>query len=126
MKNKLYAFLCKRKTFINVFGIDAWLCFIFNLQTNKPVAIAGAVFMFVYICVASFLILEATNRSHAKALKFLMDERNSSSPHWDGHVRSDADIEPRLKLIRDRIAQDQAELDWIVAQSQTHDPPSVA
>ena len=115
MKNKLYAFLGKRKTFINVFGIAAWLCFIFNLQTNKPVAIAGAVFMFVYICV-----------SYAKALKFLMDERNSSSPHWDGHVRSDADIEPRLKLIRDRIAQDQAELDWIVAQSQTHDPPSVA
>jgi hypothetical protein len=67
-------------------------------------------------CVDSFLILEATYRSHAKALKFLMDERNSSSPHWDGQVRSDADIEPRLKLLRDRIAQDQAELDWIGAE----------
>ena len=121
MKNKLYAFLCKRKTFINVFGIAAWLCFVFNLQSNKAAEVAiTAVFMIVF-CVDSFLILEATNRSHAKALKFLMDERNSSSPHWDGHVRSDADIEPRLKLIRDRIAQDQAELDWIVAQSQTHE-----
>ena len=75
MKNKLYAFLGKRKTFINVFGIAAWLCFIFNLQTNKPVAIAGAVFMCVYICVAD-----------AKALQSFMDERNSSSPHWDGHT----------------------------------------
>ena len=121
MKNKLYAFLGKRKTFINVFGIASLLCFVFNLQSNKAAEVAiTAVFMIVF-CVDSFLILEATNRSHAKALKFLMDERNSSSPHWDGHVRSDADIEPRLKLIRDRIAQDQAELDWIVAQSQTHE-----
>ena len=121
MKNKLYAFLGKLKTFLNVFGVAAWLCFIFNLQTNKPVAIAGAVFMCVYFCVLSFLILETTNRSHAKALQLLEDQCNSSSPHWDGHVRSDADIEPRLKLLRDRIVQDQAELDWIVAQSQTHD-----
>ena len=121
MKNKLYAFLDKHSAFISVFGMASWLCFVFNLQTNQPVAIAAAVFMIVFICVASFLILEATNRSHAKALKFLMDERNSSSPHWDGHVRSDADIEPRLKWLRDRIAQDQAELDWIVAQSQTHE-----
>jgi hypothetical protein len=77
--------------------------------------------MIVFICVASFLILGATYRSHARALQSLMDKRNSSHPHWDGHVRSHADLEPRLKLLRDRMAQDQAELDWIVAQSQTHD-----
>ena len=117
MKNKLYDFLCKHKTFINVFGIAAWLCFVFNLPTNKPVAVAAAVFMIVFICVASFLILETTYRSDAKdfakALQFLMDKRNSSSPHWDGHVRSHADLEPRLKLLRDRMAQDQAEVDHI-------------
>ena len=121
MKNKLYDFLGKHKAFINVFGIAAWLCFVLNLQANKPVAIAAiAVFMIVF-CVDSFLILEATYRSHARALQSLMDKRNSSHPHWDGHVRSHADLEPRLKLLRDQMAQDQAELDWIVAQSQTHD-----
>ena len=122
MKNKLYDFLDKHSAFISVFGIAAWLCFVFNLHANKPVAIAaiGAVFMIVF-CVDSFLILGATYKSHARALQSLMDKRNSSHPHWDGHVRSHADLEPRLKLLRDRMAQDQAELDWIVAQSQTHD-----
>jgi hypothetical protein len=120
MKNKLYDFLDKHSAFISVFGMASWLCFVINLY-NKPVAIAAAVFMIVFICVASFLILGATYRSHARALQSLMDKRNSSHPHWDGHVRSHADLEPRLKLLRDRMAQDQAELDWIVAQSQTHD-----
>ncbi len=86
MKNKLYDFLDKHSAFISVFGIAAWLCFVFNLQTNKPVAIAAAVFMIVFICVASFLILGATYRSHARALQSLMDKRNSSHPHWDGHT----------------------------------------
>ena len=116
MKNKLYDFLDKHKAFINVFGIASWLCwlcFVFNLQTNKPVAIAAAVFMIVFFCVASFLILGATYRSHARALQSLMDKRNSSSPKWDGHVRCPEDIEPRLQLLRTRIAQDQAEIDNI-------------
>jgi hypothetical protein len=113
MKNKLYDFLDKHSAFISVFGMASWLCFVFNLQTNKPVAIAAAVFMIVFICVASFSILGATYRRHARALQSLMDKRNSSHPHWDGHVRSHADLEPRLKLLRDRMAQDQAEVDHI-------------
>jgi hypothetical protein len=108
MKNKLYDFLDKHKAFINVFGMASWLCFVINLY-NKPVAIAAAVFMIVFFCVASF----STYRSHARALQSLMDKRNSSHPHWDGHVRSHADLEPRLKLLRDRMAQDQAEVDHI-------------
>jgi hypothetical protein len=71
MKNKLYDFLDKHSAFISVFGIAAWLCwlcFVFNLHANKPVAIAAAVFVIVFICVASFEILEATYRSHARAL----------------------------------------------------------
>jgi predicted membrane protein len=113
MKNKLYDFLDKHKAFINVFGMAAWLYFVINLYANKPVAIAAiAVFMIVF-CVDSFLILGATYRSHARALQSLMDKRNSSHPHWDGHVRSHADLEPRLKLLRDRMAQDQAEVDHI-------------
>jgi hypothetical protein len=113
MKDKLYDFLGKRKAFINVFVIAAWLCFVFNLHANKPVAIAAiAVFMIVF-SVDSFLTLGATYRSHARALQSLMDKRNSSSPKWDGHVRCPEDIEPRLQLLRTRIAQDQAEIDNI-------------
>jgi hypothetical protein len=113
MKNKLYDFLDKHSAFVSVFGMASWLCFVINLHANKPVAIAAAVFMIVFICVASFLILGATYRSHARALQSLMDKRNSSSPKWDGHVRCPEDIEPRLQLLRDRMAQDQAEVDHI-------------
>ena len=113
MKNKLYDFLDKHKAFINVFGIAAWMCFVFNLQANKPVAIAAIAVLMIVFCVASFLTLGAAYRSHARALQSLMDKRNSSHPHWDGHVRSRADLEPRLKLLRDRMAQDQAEVDHL-------------
>jgi predicted transcriptional regulator len=101
MKNKLYDFLDKHSAFISVFGIAAWLCFVFNLHANKPVAIAaiGAVFMIVF-CVASFLILGATYRSHARALQSLMDKRNSSHPHTERlEIRTEDDFLDKIEKL---------------------------
>jgi hypothetical protein len=130
MKNKLYDFLDKHSAFISVFGMASWLCFVINLHANKPVAIAAAVFMIVFICVASFLILGATYRSHARALQSLMDKRNSSHPHWDGHVRSHADLEPTLEIAPRSNGLEDLEkkqgIDWsATANRSPPDPPSV-
>jgi predicted transcriptional regulator len=100
MKNKLYDFLDKHSAFISVFGIASWLCFVFNLHANKPVAIAAAVFMIVFICVASFLILGATYRSHARALQSLMDKRNSSHPHTERlEIRTEDDFLDKIEKL---------------------------
>jgi hypothetical protein len=120
MKNKLYAFLGKRRMLLSGLLLATWVFMLFNSGSRQILGL-GIMIFFVLVCLIVFLNFEDTNRSYAKALQLLEDQCNSSSPHWDGHVRSDADIEPRLKLLRDRIAQDQAELDWIVAQSQTHE-----
>jgi predicted transcriptional regulator len=99
MKNKLYDFLDKHSAFISVFGMASWLCFVINLY-NKPVAIAAAVFMIVFICVASFLILGATYRSHARALQSLMDKRNSSHPHTERlEIRTEDDFLDKIEKL---------------------------
>lgn len=113
MKNKLYDFLGKRRMLLIGLLPATWVFILFNRGSHQIVG-PGIMIFLVLACLVP-------NRSYAKALQLFDDQCNSSSPHWDGHVRSDADLEPRLKLLRDRMAQDQAELDWIVAQSQTHE-----
>jgi hypothetical protein len=95
--------------------LASWLFFMFNIS-NRQLMGPAVIVMTTFGCVACFLILEETNRSHAKALQLLEDQRNSSSPHWDGYVRSAKDIEPRLKLLRSRMAQDQSEISRILAE----------
>ena len=96
MKNKLYDFLDKHSAFISVFGMASWLCFVFNLHANKPVAIAAAVFMIVFFCVASF----STYRSHARALQSLMDKRNSSHPHTERlEIRTENDFLDKIEKL---------------------------
>jgi hypothetical protein len=109
MKNKLYVFLNKHRAIILVLMITSWLFTIFQLS-NSSLSGVGLIFMIVLAGLAIFLMIEDTNRKHAKAIQFLMDQRNSSSPHWDGCVRSAKDIEPRLMLLRDRIEKDQHEV----------------
>lgn len=113
MINKLYNFLAKRSWFISFSVLASWVCFLFTLHANETVAAAALVVMCVSVTFACVLIWGNTAKSHARALQFLMDQRNSSSPHWDGQVRSAQDIEPRLKLLQDRVEQDQLEMNRI-------------
>jgi hypothetical protein len=53
---------------------------------------------------------EQTKRNHAKALQSLKDQLNSSSPQWDGVVRSAKDLMPRKRLLQARIEKDKAEI----------------
>jgi hypothetical protein len=121
MKDRLYDFLDKRITLAKFLMIAGYTCVLLTPTTNKPILAAALVFMLVPTSALFFLIFESTRRSHKKALQHWLDQRNSASPHWDGLMRSNEDLEPRLKLLRDRIAQDQAEFNRIVARSQTNE-----
>jgi hypothetical protein len=122
MRNKLYAFLDKRRTLIKLLIFAAWLCFLLTLENNRPVALAAFMVQFVFMTFALFLAWEQQSRNRVKALQSFMDRRDSSSPQWDGNVRSFYDLEPRLKLLRDRIAQDQDEVDEIELALDTYAP----
>jgi hypothetical protein len=115
MKNKLYDFLDKRRDLVFVLMVVAWAYLIFNTNNiDTPAVKAAAVIIGLAACAAVFLEFEDTNRKHAKLWQSLQDQRNSSSPDWDGAVRCIADLQPRLKLLRERMMQDQREVDHIL------------
>jgi membrane protease YdiL (CAAX protease family) len=112
MKNKLYDFLNKRRALISILLISILMLasYLFTIANGGQLLKLGIVLMLVPASLIFFLLLEDTNRSHKKALQLLRDQHDSSSPHWDGCVRSAKDIEPRLMLLRDRIEKDQHEV----------------
>jgi hypothetical protein len=114
MKDKLYDFLDKRRFFFALGVLATTILGVIGAATKNELltTLAVAALGLCYIAVI-FLVDESTRRSYKKALRLLQDQRNSASPHWDGLVRSNEDIEPRLKLLRDRIAQDQREVNSI-------------
>ncbi len=118
MKDKLYDFLEKR-SLLTTFGMIAGYSVIILAQDNKPVQIAAFACVFMPSALAAgFVILEATNRSHAKARQRLQDQCDSASPDWDGLVRLRRDIEPRLRLLQARIVQDQQEVNELCELSR--------
>jgi hypothetical protein len=58
-------------------------------------------------------VWENTEKSHKEARKLLRERRDSSSPRWDGVVRSDNDLEPRMSMLENRILKDTYELQRI-------------
>jgi hypothetical protein len=116
MKNKLYTVLDKRKWLIQVLMVTSYVVFLWHHSENSPLAVAAAFVLASSVFAAGFLILEKTERSHAKDSQRLLDQRDSSSPHWDGLVRYTDDIEPRLRLLQARIAQDQYEVNRLLAE----------
>ena len=122
MKDKLYDFLDKRSFLFALWVLATPILGVIGTATKNELLTKLAVTVMGLCCIAVvFLVDESTRRSHKKALQLLQDQRNSASPHWDGLMRSNEDLEPRLKLLRDRIAQDQAEFNRIVARSQTNE-----
>jgi hypothetical protein len=118
MKDKLYDFLEKR-SLLTTFGMIAGYSVIILAQDNKPVQIAAFACVFMPSALAAgFVILEATNRSHAKARQRLQDQCDSTSPDWDGLVRLRRDIEPRIKLLETRMKKDQEEMNYLLNKSK--------
>jgi hypothetical protein len=52
-------------------------------------------------------------KSHKEEMKRLRERHDSSSPRWDGVVRSDNDLEPRMRILENRILKDTYELQRI-------------
>jgi len=115
MKNKLYDFLHNHNNLLYWLMVAAYMCSLYNLNNSDALALKASVVIFCLIfCAFVFLLIEKTNKKHAKLWQSLQDQRNSSSPDWDGTVRCIADLEPRLKLLRERMMQDQREVDHIL------------
>jgi len=125
-KNKLYDFLDKHNNLVYVLMLAAYMCSIYNLNNIDALALkASVVICYLTFCAIVFLQIEETNRKHAKRWQLLQDQRNSSSPNWDGAVRRAADLEPRLKLLQKRIGQDLDEVKIILTlQEQEEGKPS--
>lgn len=119
MKDKLYDFLKKRlNLFMFLIIVTPVLGATGAATKNEPLTQAAAVVM-ALLCITVVLFdTESTLRSHAKARQRLQDQRNSASPHWDGQVRFPQDIEPRLRLLQARMAQDQQEVNELLELSR--------
>jgi len=109
MKNKLYNFLDKQFVPINLIGLVSFFVLICTADTNKLVAAVALLYLVAYIAAGLFVSIEENKRSYAKTLQLFRDKRDSSSPKWDGVVRSDKDLEPRRKFLHNRILNDQIE-----------------
>ena len=59
-------------------------------------------------------------KSHKEARKLLRERRDSSSPRWDGVVRSDNDLEPRMRMLENKILKDTYELQRIKLKLEQH------
>jgi hypothetical protein len=122
MKDKLYDFLNKYYTLLSIWLFASLFGIIFAGE-NKRLAMAIMLLSFFPgFCALMFHMAEAGIRSRAKVRQeyaawhqLYLDRLNSSSPHWDGLVRSDKDIEPRLRLLRARMEQDQDEVKSLLA-----------
>jgi len=112
MKTKLYNFLDKRRRLINFLLIVGFCIYLFipdALGTK-----VASIFYSPVVFASLFLIWEDQAKEHEKARQHFIDMRDSSSPHWDGQLRSARDIEPRLKLLKARIEKDQQEIERIL------------
>ena len=65
-------------------------------------------------------IWKNTGRSHKEAIKLLRERQDSSSPRWDGVVRSDNDLEPRMRMLENKILKDTYELQRIKLELEQH------
>lgn len=52
-------------------------------------------------------------RNYKEEMKRIIERRDSSSPIWDGIVRSDKDLEPRMRMLENKILKDTHELQRI-------------
>lgn len=117
MKDKLYDFINR---YYLLFYFTIFLTFVSSVAVVRTTPRAGLILCSLGVaamCALLFHKTEAFNRSHAKALQRLRDQRNSGSPHWDGQVRSSLDIEPRLELLRARMKKDQEEMDYLLLRA---------
>ena len=118
MKDKLYDFIDRHYL---VFYCTFLFAFISGLAFIRATPRAGLILCllgFATMCALLFHKTEALDRYHAKARQRLQDQRNSASPHWDGQVRLPQDIEPRLRLLQARMAQDQQEVNELLELSR--------
>jgi hypothetical protein len=129
MKDKLYDFIDKRHTLLSVCAFAGLFGMIFAGNNKQLVAVILFLLYSPVLCALMFHMAEGEARSYEKARQRLQDQHNNASPRWDGLVRYAKDIEPRLKLLRDRMAQGQeefsrlsAELDRMISTPDTLTP----
>jgi hypothetical protein len=79
---------------------------------------------FSLLCLGAVLmcveIWKGQAKSHKEARKLLRERQDSSSPRWDGIVRSDNDLEPRMRLLENKILKDTYELQRIKLELKQH------
>jgi len=66
-------------------------------------------------------VLKDQEKSYKEAIKRLREKQDSSSPIWDGVVRSVKDLEPRMRMLENRILKDAHELQSIKFELEQHD-----
>jgi hypothetical protein len=125
MKDKLYNFIDKHHTLLGVCAFASLFGIIFAGDNKQLVAAILLPLYFLILCALMFHMAEAAVRSHEKARqeyaawhRLYLDRLNSSSPHWDGEVRCEADIEPRIKLLETRMKKDQEEMNYLLNKSK--------
>ena len=70
----------------------------------------------------SIEILKESEKNRKEEMKRLRERRDSSSPRWDGVVRSDNDLEPRMRMLENKILKDTHELQRIKLElEQNHE-----
>ena len=86
-----------------------------NIHTGVSFSLLslGVVLMLIEIC-------KNKGRSHKEAIKLLRERQDSSSPRWDGVVRSNNDLEPRMRLLKNRISKDAYEVQRIKLELEQH------
>lgn len=57
---------------------------------------------------------------YKEAIKHIREKQDSSSPIWDGVVRSVKDLEPRMRILENRILKDTHELQSIKFELEQH------
>lgn len=65
-------------------------------------------------------ILKENEKSYKEEMKRLRERHDSSSPRWDGVVRSNNDLEPRMRLLKNRISKDAYEVQRIKLELEQH------
>jgi hypothetical protein len=111
MKDKLYVFLKKRPNLFMFLVIATPVFGVTGTVTKNELLTQTAAVVMGLLCITAVLFdIESSRRSYAKARQRLQDQRDSASPDWDGLVRLRRDIEPRLRLLLGRMAQDQQEV----------------
>jgi hypothetical protein len=119
---KLYTLKKFYKPFILPVGtICAYFYFLASISDSRNVhTFISFSLLSLGVVLMGVEIWKNTGKSHKEARKLLRERQDSSSPRWDGVVRSNNDLEPRMRLLKDRISKDAYEVQRIKLELEQH------